>query len=106
MGQEVIIYLITHSTDAKPDWSAALGALERLEVGDAEREVLRADVETLRDAVEVGSRELVAIAIPGLQVYATGGPTWGDAPTELAESLERLVQYPQLCKAANFGLHA
>jgi hypothetical protein len=104
MGQQMVIYLIAHPREVEPDWAAAGTALRQLDLDGQELAGLDADLRALRDAVTVGSRDLAVLELDDMRVYATGGPTWGDTPTDLAEVIERLAAHVEIYDAANLAL--
>jgi hypothetical protein len=107
MGGQMMIYVLQAAKDVHtPDWDAAMEALGDLDVSTDEQVVVQLDLAELREAIETGSRELLIFEDSASRFYATGGMSWGDAPTELGETLERLGAYPAVLEAAGLTLLA
>lgn len=93
MGEEQVAEL-TDVCDVIPYISAQTMAELRSELRSALRE--------FETAVDGSDRELTWLTLRnGDVVYLTGGMSWGDAPTELYEAMEKLV-WTGVLEAAGF----
>lgn len=117
MGADLLIYALTIEHGKSPDFEAATRWIDELSnrkpadwpavetyswdveldpeedpLGWVAENVarLRSDLNEFRDAMTHGSRELAVILIRNADVYLTGGMSWGETPTELADVFTRL----------------
>jgi hypothetical protein len=81
-------YLGSHGIEelSDPDegkWQAALGDI---------REELQKQLGDLEDLITKPHRDMASMVFEGWWLYVTGGASWGDPPTEAAETISALSQ--------------
>ena len=104
MGRETLIYIL-RCRSPRVEWAQAEEVLRARGLTPDEREILFEDLAELRSAIEHRGRDLAVLEdAEGNRYYATGGATWGDAPTPLFEAIERLARYPNVFLAAGLEL--
>jgi hypothetical protein len=120
MGADMLIATLAIDEDLHPDFAAAHRAVDvitadRVEDPDEFLDLpdlatpeglvaLRADLHRCLDELErrLGGREFTWIPVRGANVYVTGGPSWGDSPTEAFDLIDRLRAVRGVLAAAEF----
>jgi hypothetical protein len=120
MGADLLIAALVIDAGREPDFAAARAALdllhqEQVEIPDqfsdhdpgteagleAISESLCDSLAELEEALQE-SRELASFELRGATVFLTGGMSWGDTPTELFDTFNRLWAVPSVLAAAGF----
>jgi len=125
MGADMLVAALTIPHGAEPKWSRGTKVIERLErtplrkwpkeyiegqavekFGKEERYAqarkLYEDFDLLRNIRD--DREFACIRIGPLDVYVTGGLSWGDPPTDAFSAVDRLYE-AGITKAVGFDQH-
>ena len=111
MGADLCLEYVTIKKSKKPDWKKGLAKIKALEkvwveeAGDGELDEsvfgypiavedavdeLKSDLANLKEAVKNRLRDVTCISVGNYLVYATGGMTWGDDPSDSYSSFTRL----------------
>ena len=120
MGADLLIASLVVERDRSLDFEAGRAAIDRLTPEDifepdlyfdedpqtgaglgAIRERLRAELDELKLGLS-HSREIGWIEVRGALVYLTGGLSYGDSPTELFETIDRLRAASGVLAAVGF----
>ena len=120
MGADMLISLLYLPTGSEPDWPAGEKQIEKLagmpkkkwpteltERCDGKKAnelvtLLRADLKNVEAAWGGNHREGTSFTIGGHEILVTGGLSWGDMPTELSDSIDRLWS-SGVAEACGFG---
>jgi len=120
MGADLLIASLVVERDRSLDFEAGRAAIDRLTPEDilepdlyfdedpqtgaglgAIRERLRAELDELRLGLS-HSREIDRLEVRGALVYVTGGMSYGDSPTELFATIDRLRAASGVLAAVGF----
>lgn len=120
MGADLLLEAAVIDAEATPDWAAAERSIEELKsfedlhdpycfgaetIAEA-KGALRERLDVLREAMEGAiRRDLNELVIRGARVVISGGPSWGDVPTEMFEVISNLHREGVL-EAAGFDMEA
>lgn len=119
MGADIIVATLAIEKGATLDWSQVDHALEGMTlrqlnegldyaVGDTydtveeAREEVQEIFKALRETLESFPRDLTSLHVRGLELYISGGMSWGDMPTESCEVLDRAVHFDPVLRAVGF----
>ena len=111
MGADFIGALVWLPKDEKPDWEVGRQTIQKLastpmpnwpdefvefwadgpdQDPNGPAAMLKQDLECLQDHWDNGGRESAMVQILGVNMLLTGGMSWGDAPTDLMDCIDRL----------------
>ena len=107
MGQDMIIYTTWYPREGfTPDWAAGEALIKSLaqdqnfldeycydDDSAAAEEDWLAKLEEFKEAYCNGRRDMARYDMGPITVIMTGGPSWGDSPTELADLMGDLEQH-------------
>ena len=110
MGADFIGAIVWLPNDQKPDWKAGQQAIQKLasmpmsdwptdfvefwadENEDTKKaaDVLQRDLECVQEHWDDGGRESGMVCVMGINILLTGGMSYGEAPTDLMDCINRL----------------
>jgi len=109
MGADLLIHTLMWDKKRKLDFKAGHRVIDEMDDDDslnAEcvcKEDLHAALKDVEDSLD-GSRDAFTFDLLHLNVFITGGMSWGDSPTETYNSVQNLVSFPQVLDAVGINL--